>query len=77
MGYRHHPDCYLTTDSNAATVALAVDSNKLEGFPTLKVSKSVLHFYHLVFITYKRNESVSASEGNLGLEGLGAKIKPR
>lgn len=36
--YRHHPDCYLTTDSNAAAVAVAVGDNKLEGFPTLKVS---------------------------------------
>lgn len=34
----YHPDCYLTTDSNAAAVALAVDADKLEGFPTLKAS---------------------------------------
>nr|XP_024377413.1 polynucleotide 3'-phosphatase ZDP-like isoform X2 [Physcomitrium patens] len=34
----HHPDCYLATKSNAALVALAVDENKLDGFPTLKAS---------------------------------------
>lgn len=38
LNIRHHPDCYLTTDSNAAAVASDVDANKLEGFSTLKVS---------------------------------------